>query len=165
MATTTKKTQAVSEAEARQAALDYSQAQAHLKSLQAMMNKKVSEAKAAYADAILKASEDSQAAEALLKCYAAQVLPTPDGKKSCDLFHVTIGYRLSPARLCKPDERTWEEITATVAKLHPGLVRTVQELNKEALLELRDDAAFKKIAAKTGVEVVQKEDFYVRAKG
>jgi phage host-nuclease inhibitor protein Gam len=98
----------------------------------------------------------------LLQTYGQRSKDNWKGK-SLEMVHGKIGFRTGNPKLVKDKKFTWDAVTELLKKAFPGFVRLSYEINKEALIALRDKQEFKSIKESCYVDVVQEESFYVEA--
>lgn len=85
--------------------------------------------------------------------------------KSYDLAGGTIGFRTNPPKLDKLKGFTWDAVTVLVKEHYPDYIRTKEEVDKDAIIALRDDEEIMPgITKKCKVMVVQDETFFVTTK-
>lgn len=83
--------------------------------------------------------------------------------KSLELVHGKIGFRTGNPKLVKDRKFTWDAVTELLKRAFPNFIRTTYEINKEALIALRDQKEFDDIKLQCYVDVVQDESFFVEA--
>lgn len=89
-----------------------------------------------------------------------------DKKKSLELQHGTIGFRLSTPSL-KGIPRKGDKLNALIAyfrKFLPGYIRTQEELNKELIISDREKTELLAHLRTQGLTVQQSETFYIDLK-
>jgi phage host-nuclease inhibitor protein Gam len=87
-----------------------------------------------------------------------------DKKKSIEMNHGKIGFRMNPPKLKLLKSFNWDRVTEKLQNLLPEFVRTKNEPDKEKLLASRDDEKIANHFKAIGVEVVSDEFFYVESK-
>ena len=135
-----------------------------LSKIEAQMNEQINKVKSKYQDTITDVKESLEEPMELLQVFAQEQKETWGKKKSLELLHCTIGFRTGTPKVTKSKGFTWEGITEIVTKLFPNLVRTKTELDKDALIAMRDEDGFKKIKDDCFIDVVQDETFFVQPK-
>lgn len=85
-------------------------------------------------------------------------------KKSMELTHGVIGFRLGTPAVEKSKKVTWEGVLEDLRSIDSNFVRTKQEANKELIIASRLDAETMQKLRTIGLDVVQKETFFVEAK-
>ncbi len=136
-----------------------------LSSIEVKMNGEIDRIKAKYQDEIAELTAAQEEPTAILSAFASEQQPSWGKKKSCELLHTVIGFRTGMPKVTKDKRFTWEGITEMVKKAFPSLVRTKDELNKEAVIEISKDLnLFGEIKAKCYINVEQEETFFVETK-
>jgi len=150
--------------QAQTASAEYAKAHIKLAKLEAKMNEEINKVKSKYQDDITEL--DAQKAEQfeVLEVYAKETKETWGKKKSIELLHSTIGFRTGMPKVVKDKKFTWDGITELVKKFFPDMVRTKSELDKEAVIALKDTDGFNDLKEKCYLDVVQDESFFVEAK-
>lgn len=89
--------------------------------------------------------------------------PEEYGKaKSIKFLQGVIGFRTGQPRLALLNRKwTWDKVLEAVKTLMPAFVRHNPEINKDALIDSREDAMVKEMLPNVGLKVVQDEGFYV----
>jgi phage host-nuclease inhibitor protein Gam len=153
----------VEEAEALFA--DYAKADAKAQKLQAELDLKITKAREQYQDDLARLAEEREDKFRKLQHFA---LSNPDlfgKKKSLEFTHGLLGFRTGNPALKTRKGYTWAVVLDLLKKAaRTDLVRTKEEVNKEAILGAREDADMDKLMGYIGVEVVQDEAFYVEPK-
>lgn len=86
------------------------------------------------------------------------------GLKSLELAHGTIGWRKGNPALKLVRKKTWEHVLAAIKEAdRADLVRTVEEVRKDAILAIRDTEP--DLLARIGVLVAQPETFFIEPAG
>ena len=130
---------------------------------EASLNKELATVRTKHEAEITAFKETIELLEAQIRSWADK---TPDAfakKKSVDMVHGTCGYRTSPPSIKTIPGVTWEKVTAILDSKRPDFIRTVKEVDKEALLASRsimkaDDYAM------LGLRINQPEEFFVDPK-
>ena len=135
-----------------------------LSKVEAAMNEQINKIKSKYQDTITELKESLEEPMELLQVFAQEQKDTWGKKKSLELLHCTIGFRTGTPKVTKSKGFTWEGITEIVSKIFPDLVRTKTELDKDAIIALRDEDGFKRIKDNCFIDVVQDETFFVQPK-
>lgn len=149
---------------AQEASEQYAVASNKLAKMEAQMNEQINKVKSKFQDAITDLRESLEEPMELLQAYAVANQERWGNKKSLELLHCTIGFRTGMPKVTKSKGFTWDGITEIVTKLFPNLVRTKTELDKDALIALRDEDGFKEIKESCFIDVVQDETFFVQPK-
>jgi phage host-nuclease inhibitor protein Gam len=82
------------------------------------------------------------------------------GKKSIDLHHGIVGWRITPPTLKPVKGYTWSSVLDRIRDRASEFIRTKEEVDKEKLLAARDNYDLKAL----GCQVVQVDEFYVEPK-
>jgi phage host-nuclease inhibitor protein Gam len=87
-------------------------------------------------------------------------------KKSLQMLHGTLGFRIGTPKLKMEKSFTWEVGLALIKSKEGGMafVRTSEEIAKDELLARRDEEAVISLMNECKIQVVQDEKFYVEAK-
>ncbi|HRU06583.1 MAG TPA: host-nuclease inhibitor Gam family protein [Candidatus Brocadiia bacterium] len=126
----------------------------------AEMNRRLTEVRQQYAGRIEAAVERAGLLGAAIEVYVARHRKDLGDRKSRDLTHGVVGYRLDPPSLKTLKKCTWKSVLEALRDGFQRFIRTKEEVNKEALLaaanagELSADAL-----ANLGCEVAQDEQF------
>jgi phage host-nuclease inhibitor protein Gam len=132
-----------------------------LQKIEAKMNDEINKVKSKFQEDILDLTEKMEEPYQMLQVYAQEQKESWGKKKSADLLHCTIGFRTGTPKVTKDKKFTWDGITEIVSKIFPGLVRNKIELDKDAIISLRDSDEFTAIKEKCYIDVVQDETFFV----
>jgi phage host-nuclease inhibitor protein Gam len=100
----------------------------------------------------------------MLEVYAKEQKDNWGRRKSLDLLHSVIGFRTGTPRVTKDKMLTWDDVLDMVKEKFPSLVRVKCELDKEAIISMREDKEFLNLQKACFVDVVQEETFFVEAK-
>jgi phage host-nuclease inhibitor protein Gam len=148
--------------EAEQAMAVFAKCNTQLKSIESKLEEEKQQIDNKYLGEIahLKASMEEQLD--LLQIYGQRAKDGWKGK-SLDLIHGKIGFRTGNPKLTKDKKFTWDAVTELLKKTFPAFIRQTYEINKEALIALRDQEEFKAIREACYVDVTQDESFYVEA--
>lgn len=87
-------------------------------------------------------------------------------KKSVEWMHGIIGFRTSTPSVIKPSRLTWPKVLEILKedKL-TSFIRTKEEINKDKMIESREDKIIMgRLKDLAGIEVIQKETFFVEPK-
>ena len=85
-------------------------------------------------------------------------------RKSMELAHGTIGFRMGTPRVEKSKKVTWEGVLESLKAIDPQFVRVEEKPNKELIIASRNTAEISARLEAAGVTVVQEETFFVEAK-
>jgi phage host-nuclease inhibitor protein Gam len=75
-----------------------------------------------------------------------------------------IGFRTGTPKVTKDRKFSWEDVLDMVKEKFPSLVRVKCELDKEAIIAMRENEQFLDLQKTCFVDVVQDEAFFVEAK-
>lgn len=84
------------------------------------------------------------------------------GKRSIEMMHGRVGWRLGQPQLKPLSGTTWARVLEIIGE-DTRFLRMKPEVNKEALIAARDEIGAEGLRA-LGVKVVQEEDFFVEPK-
>lgn len=132
-----------------------------LSGIEARMNDEINAVKSKYQDDINRCSDDLKEPQQILEVFATEQQKNWGKKKSFELLHSTIGFRTGTPKVTKKKGFTWDAVTEIVAKIFPDLVRTKSELDKDAIIALRDEDSFREIKDQCFIDVEQDETFYI----
>jgi len=128
------------------------------------MDKRLTEVRAQFEERL---GELDETIDELFDDLNAWAVLHPDsfaGKKSLDLTHGTLGFRTTPPALKTAKGVKWDHVLDMLrCRGMQDYVRTIQEVNKEMLLQDRETIGTEKLA-RLGVEVKQDERFYAEPK-
>jgi len=85
-------------------------------------------------------------------------------KKSLDMVHGTIGFRIGTPKLKTMKGFTWASALQLVKEFLPAYIRTAEVITKDKLLADRDVEKMPEQMAHCGITVVQDETFYIEPK-
>lgn len=154
----------VSVEQAQDASARYVQLSTRLRMIEAEMNERINKIRDEYYQEIIHLNEEKDEHFEILEVFAREQKETWGKRKSLELLHSVIGFRTGTPKVIKDKKFTWEGITELVKDKFPSFVRTKTELDKEAIIALRDDDVFLKLKKTCYVDVIQDEAFYVEAK-
>ncbi len=100
----------------------------------------------------------------VLETYAKEQKCNWGKRKSVELLHSVIGFRTGTPKVTKDGKFSWEDVLDMVKKKFPSLVQVKCELDKEAIIAIRDEQQFQDLQKTCFVDVVQEETFFVEAK-
>lgn len=166
MATRTKKKVItnVTKEQAQEASAQYAAFDNKLSKIEARMNERINKIKDEYQEEITELNDAKAEHFELLQVYASEQKESWGKRKSLELLHSVIGFRTGTPKVTKDKKFTWDGIVELVKEKFPSLVRTKSELDKEALIAMRDEEDFASIKKQCYVDVVQEETFYVETK-
>jgi phage host-nuclease inhibitor protein Gam len=152
----------VSHEEAEQAMAAFAQCNTQLKLIESRMEEEKQQIDNKFLGEITRLKDSMEEQVKMLQVYGLQFKESWKGK-SLPLIHGKIGFRTGNPKLVKDRKFTWDAVTELLKKAFPAFVRTTYEINKEALIALRDKEEFEGIKDSCYVDVVQDETFYVEA--
>lgn len=150
--------------QAQEASAQFAQAASRLHMIEAEMNERINKIRNEYYEEIVRLNEEKARQSSVLETYAVEQKDNWGRKKSVELFHSVIGFRTGSPKVVKDKKFSWEAITELVKEQFPSFIRTHAELDKEAIIALREDAVFQKLKKVCYLDVVQSEAFYVETK-
>ncbi|WP_165026745.1 host-nuclease inhibitor Gam family protein [Dysgonomonas sp. ZJ279] len=143
----------------------YAKADAQIAKINADLDVKITKLRDEKADDLAKLAADKNESFDLVQAYALENKETQfSKKKSLDLSHGVIGFRIGTPKLKNKKGFTWAAVTNMLKEFLPAYVRTVEEPAKDKLLADRNDDIVAPLLIKCGVEVVQDETFYIELK-
>lgn len=151
---------------AQQASNDFATKQNKLDSIEAKMNKEINAVKEKYQDDITELQEELQEPVQILEVFAKEQQSTWGKKKSMELLHTVIGFRTGQPKVSKDKKFTWDAVLDLMKKnrVFKGFIRSVDEINKEAILSEKNEAVLNQLKEDCYVSIEQDEKFYVEAK-
>jgi phage host-nuclease inhibitor protein Gam len=150
--------------QAQEASAVYAQICSRLDFIEAEMNERINKIRDAYYDEIIDLNEEKEKHFEVLEVYAKEQKDNWGKRKSVELLHSVIGFRTCTPKVTKDKKFTWEGIVEMVKEKFPSLVRVKSELDKEAIIALRDEEIFRSLKNTCYLDVVQDETFFVEAK-
>lgn len=167
MTRTAKKTNvSVTLTEAQDAANNYARCAAKKDTLTAKMNEKLAAIREQYEPELTSLEEQMQEPVAVLESYAIAQRNEWGEKKSVELASCVIGFHTNPPSISKDRKTQWGFIIALMKnnRLLKPFVKVKEDVDKAALLKLRDDAKMLKAMNGVGITIEQEEQFYVDTK-
>lgn len=150
--------------QAQEASARYAEVSARLSSIEAQMNERINSIKDEFQNEIIYLAREKEKQFEVLETYAKEQKDNWGKRKSLDLLHSIIGFRTGTPKVAKDKKFTWENVLELVKEKFPSLVRVKCELDKEAIISMREDKAFLDLQKTCYVDVVQDETFFVEAK-
>jgi len=154
----------VTEEQAHQASSAYAEVDVSLRRVETEMDNKINAIKDKYQDKITLLQNSLSENFELLEAYAKEQKENWGKRKSIELLHSTIGFRTATPKVVKDRKFTWASITEIARKIAPDWVRSKYELDKDAIIAMRDEDGFKEKAEKCYINVQQDETFFVEPK-
>jgi phage host-nuclease inhibitor protein Gam len=155
----------ISDEKMNEALAAYAKADAGIVKINADLDVKFTRLREEKADELATLDAEKSEAFELVQAYAMENKETQFAKrKSMELPHGIIGFRIGTPKLKNKKGFTWASVTNLLKEFLPAYVRTVDEPAKDKLLADRNDEAIAPLLDKVGVEVVQDETFYIELK-
>lgn len=154
----------ISREQAEDAFAAYSKADSRSEELTAKMEQEITKVREKYADELDALAETKRENVEVLETYAKENKELFLTRKSVEMTHGVIGFRTGTHKIAKLKGFTWDDVKEKVKKLLPDYIRTKEEINKEGLIDDRDNNDVNKLFAECGIEVEQDETFYVQPK-
>lgn len=143
---------------------DFATADAKIHQITAKMDGEIVKIREKYQDKLTELGEQREAAFELLQHFAQT---NPDHfvkRKSLEMAHGIIGFRTGTPSLKTLKGYTWAAVLNLVKNYLPEFVRTKEDVNKEALIDRRDEDDIKDNLTRCGMKIEQSEGFYVEPK-
>jgi phage host-nuclease inhibitor protein Gam len=150
--------------QAQEASAMYAEIAGRLSSIEAQMNERINSIKDEFQDEIIYLIREKEKQFEVLEMYAKEQKDNWGKRKSLDLLHSIIGFRTGTPKVTKDKKFSWEGVLELVKEKFPSLVRVKCELDKEAIISMREDKEFLNLQKACYVDVVQEETFFVEAK-
>lgn len=143
---------------------EYAMLDAQIIMIQSMMDQKITAIREEWADSLQDLAEQKQDKFNALQLFCESNRQLFEKRKSFEMAHGQIGFRIGQPKLKTLKGFTWASVTNLLKTFLPDYVRTVDEPAKDKLIADRDKpeviAQFKKV----GIEAVQDETFFVDLK-
>jgi len=132
----------------------------------AQMDEEILAIKKRYESAIGEMDKTIAQSAAILKAWAeAHPDEFPKDRKSINFLSGVLGFRTGTPKLALLNRKwTWEKCLAKAQELIPAFIRSHPELDKEALLNQRNEQAIVWAIEACGMKVTQDEGFYIEPK-
>lgn len=143
---------------------DYAQADARIQELTAEMDQKITSIRDKYADRLTELSEKKDEASKILHFYAEKNRDMFSKKRSLEMSHGKIGFRMGTPKLKTKKGFTWASVMELCKEFAPDWVRVKEEPNKELILANREVEGMDKLIDKVGVIVDADETFFIELK-
>lgn len=157
-------TKKISRDAAEAAFAEFADADARQQQLTAKMDVEITRIREKYQDDLAKHQERKDAQMAILEAFATQNPELFVKRKSVEMAHGMLGYRTGTPKLKTMKGFTWGSVLNLVKEFLPDFVRSKEELDKEALINAREDKTVSDQFRKCGVMVDQDETFFVQPK-
>lgn len=152
--------------QAQQASNEFATKKNKLDSIEAKMNKEINSIKEKYQEDITELQEELQEPVQVLEVFAKEQQESWGKKKSMELLHTVIGFRTGTPKVAKDKKFTWDGVLDLMKKnrVFKGFIRTVDEINKEAILSEKNEAVLNQLKEECYITIEQDEKFFVEAK-
>lgn len=156
----------VSIEDAQAASNEYASGQTKLEKIEARMNEEINKIKAKYLDEITDIKESIEEPYKILEVFAKEQKSEWGKRKSYDLLHSIIGFRTGTPKVVKDKKFTWDAVLELLKKnkLFKPFIRTTEEINKDAILQEKNEATLKTLKDECFIEVDQDEKFFIQVK-
>ena len=155
----------ITKEQAEDAFANYSKNSSLLKGAEAKMEIEITKVREKYSGDIDEWKESKDLSFGVLQTYALENESLFDKKKSFEMTHGKIGFRTGTPTLKNLKGYTWESVKNLVKEfLGDTYIRTKEEVNKEVLLNERENELIADNFKKCGIEVRQEETFFVEPK-
>ena len=150
--------------EAQEASAKYADVSARLGVIEAQLNDRINRIRDQFQEEIIQLNMEKERQMEVLETYAKEQKCNWGKRKSVELLHSVIGFRTGTPKVTKDRKFSWEDVLDMVKEKFPSLVRVKCELDKEAIISMREEAQFQDLQKTCFVDVVQEETFFVEAK-
>jgi phage host-nuclease inhibitor protein Gam len=152
--------------DAQQASAEYASVQTKLELIEAKMNQDINKVKDKYKEEITELQDKLVKPREILEVFAKEQQPSWGKKKSMELVHTIIGFRTGQPKVTKDKKFTWEGVLELMKKnrAFKGFVRVSEEVNKEAILQEKNEAVLNQLKEECYVSIEQDEKVYVEVK-
>ncbi len=153
--------------QAQEASGKFAKASTSHDKISAKMNEELNKIKTKYEPELTQLEVDMEGPTKVLMTYATEQKDSWGKKKSLDLLHTTIGFRTSPPSVIKDSTKvTWNFIIDQLKKSKKMLafIRTKTEVNKDAILALKDEKVLATLKKDYFIAIEQKETCFVEVK-
>jgi phage host-nuclease inhibitor protein Gam len=136
-----------------------------LDKIQANMGAEMTKIRSKYQADINTHTEAQKEPYEVLSAYGAEQRDKWEGK-STKLLHCTIGFRMGPNKVDKKKGFTWESVIELLKKFKTlkQYVRSKEDVNKEAILQIKDEKILRELKDKAFIEIIKDEQFYATTK-
>jgi len=150
--------------QAQEASARYAEISARLGIIEAQMNERINNIRDQFQEEIIQLAQEKERQMDVLEIYAKEQKDTWGRRKSLDLLHSVIGFRTGTPKVTKDRKFSWDDVLDMVKEKFPALVRVKCELDKEAIIAMREEEQFQDLAKTCFIDVVQDETFFVEPK-
>lgn len=157
--------QNITQQQAEEAFAEYSKNNSQVKSITGKMEQEITKVREKYSDDLERCNKAKDSSFAILQTYALENETLFDKKKSMEMVHGKLGFRTGTPTLKNLKGYTWESVKNLVKEFLGGdYIRTKEEVNKELLIQERENTEVAQHFTKCGIEVRQEETFFVEPK-
>lgn len=157
--------------QAQEASELYASKYLRLSTIEAKINEEVAKIKAKYNEEVAKLQEELKEPEQVLMVFAEEQ-KSNWSKKSFELLHTVIGFRTGTPKVDKTKKGfSWDAIVELLKKnkSFKPFIRTKEEINKEAILQLREEVEadakiLNALKQEAFIEIKQDETVFVEVK-
>lgn len=142
----------------------YAEADARLQKLVAKLELEIIKIREKYNQEIIELNETIEDKTKILNQFADDNSELFQPKKSLELLHGTIGFRIGKPKLKLLRGFTWASVTQLLKEFLPEYVRKAEEPMKDKLLADRENESVNKKFPKLGIKIIQEETFYIEPK-
>ncbi|WP_205513528.1 host-nuclease inhibitor Gam family protein [Longitalea arenae] len=150
--------------QAQEASARYAEISARLNIIEAQMNERINNIRNQFQDEIIQLTLEKEQQMDLLEIYAKEQKDSWGRRKSLDLLHSVIGFRTGTPKVTKDRKFSWDDVLEMVKEKFPSLVRVKCELDKEAIIAMREEKQFQDLQKTCFIDVVQDETFFIEPK-
>lgn len=145
---------------------DYATVDAKIEQIKSKMDEEITAIRAKYADELSSLNATRDESFNAIQVFAETHPDLFDKKKSINLVHGNIGFRLGNWKVKLLAKWKAADVVEQMKKVLPNHVRVVEEINKEMLIGDRENSAVNCYFHKDGVgiNIVQDETFYIELK-
>jgi phage host-nuclease inhibitor protein Gam len=144
---------------------EYAQCDATIDKLTAAMNIEINRVKEKYDGRIAEAAEQKEKQQQIVQAYCMENKKQLfSERRSLEMIYGEVGFRLGTPKLKLLPKFTWDKVLDKLKAVMPEYVRTKEEVNKDALLDGRNDEAVAPHLNAVGVWVDQDENFFIKLK-
>ncbi|GIV52475.1 MAG: hypothetical protein KatS3mg038_2996 [Candidatus Kapaibacterium sp.] len=143
---------------------EYAQLDAEKRKIEAKMDAEIAQIREKYADRLLKLDRRLEELFDGMLIWAEANQHLFEGKRSLDYPHGVVGYRLGNPAVRLQRGMTTDKVIALAREIAPDLVAIKESLNKDLIIDRRDDLAREGILDRLKIQIVQEDRFYVQPK-
>lgn len=150
--------------EAQEASAKYAEVSARLGVIEAQMNERINRIRDQFQEEVIQLAQEKERQMEVLETFAKEQKGNWGKRKSYELLHSVIGFRTGTPKVTKDRKFSWDDVLDMVKEKFPSLVRVKCELDKEAIIAMREEQQFQDLQKACFVDVIQDETFFVEAK-